>query len=104
MRSSSTYLFVAQCSGGFKGGCRAQAAQRPGFADLWRLQGPPTEGAEAAQVGQVSGAADHAQGLALYGLRGTVNATHGQVSAMFRSQVFTLQRVASFMFAGVFSL
>lgn len=73
-RSSSSYLFVAQGGGRFEGGRGAQAAQGPGFADLRRLQGPPAEAAEAAQVRQVSGGAHHAQGLAFHGLRGTVDA------------------------------
>lgn len=70
--SKSSYLFVAQCSGGFEGRCGAKAAERPGLADLWWFQGATTDGAEAAQVGQVSRGPDHAQWLSFYSLHGTV--------------------------------
>lgn len=67
----TSYLFISQCGRGFEGRCRTQAAQGPGFADFGRLQGPAVDRTEAAQVGQVGGGADHAQGLALHGLCGT---------------------------------
>lgn len=70
--STTSYLFVSQCGRGLEGRRGAQAAERPGLADLWLFQGAATDGTEASQMGQVSGGADHAQRLAFYGLHGTI--------------------------------
>lgn len=70
--SRSSHLFVSQSSGGFEGRRGTQTAEGPGLADLWWFQGATTDGAEAAQVGQVSRGTDHAQRLAFHSLYGTV--------------------------------
>lgn len=66
---AASYLLVAQGGGGLEGRRGAQAAQRPGLADLGRLQRPSADGAQAAQVREVSGRPDHAEGLPFHRLQ-----------------------------------
>lgn len=79
--STASYLFVAQCSRGFEGRCRAQTAERPGFADFWWFQGATTDGVKAAQMGQVCGGADYARWFAFYILHGTVTSKCVRITA-----------------------
>lgn len=57
---AASYLLVAQGGRGLEGRRGAQAAQRPGLADLGRLQRPTVDGAQATKVREVSGRPDHA--------------------------------------------
>lgn len=81
-RAATSYLFISQRSRGFEWGCGAQAAERPGLADLRRLQGPATDGTEAAQVRQMSRGPDHAQRLAFHSLHGTVKGRRASVGEL----------------------
>jgi hypothetical protein len=76
------YLLVAQSGRGFERGRGAQAAQGPGLAQLGGLQGASAAHAEAAQVGQVGGRADHAQRLTLCRLH-THKHAHAQPSDQY---------------------
>lgn len=67
------YLFVAQCGRGLEGRRGAQAAQGPGLADLGWLQRPTADGAEAAQVRQMSGRPNHAERLPFHRLQRPVS-------------------------------
>lgn len=69
---ATSYLFVSQRGGGFEGRRGAQTAEGPRLAGLRRLQGAAAGGADAAQVGRVGGATDHAERLAFYRLRDTI--------------------------------
>lgn len=95
-RSAAAYLFVSQCSRRFEWGCGAEAAEGPGLADLWRLQGPTTDRAEAAQVRQMSRCPDHAQWLAFHGLHAKVNQGPESVGESCVQQVFHIFTFAHF--------
>lgn len=80
-RSRNSYLFVTQRCGGFEGRRRTQAAEGPRLADLWWFQWAAIHSAEAAQVGQVGGGADHAQRFAFHRLQEEGNRTIGRMKS-----------------------
>lgn len=102
---AASYLLVAQGGGGLEGRRGAQAAQRPGLADLGRLQRPAADGAQAAQVREVSGRPDHAEGLPFHRLQevdrvSEVASAHKALCCCRGS--FTLCHDAGFTFTGGF--